>query len=92
MNNVGAQRWRFDPLPSLCTNSISTVSYTLAVLTLDEDLFPTDWNKPPKKGDGVWHIKIELIDPDGDKFNRVFQSIPTTRKLSEREKVMCHCA
>ncbi|GJX00634.1 hypothetical protein Tco_0184547 [Tanacetum coccineum] len=24
-----------------CTNSISTVSYTLTVLTLDEDLFPT---------------------------------------------------
>ncbi|GKD43282.1 hypothetical protein Tco_1267927 [Tanacetum coccineum] len=45
-----------------------------------------DWNKPPKEGDGAWHIRIELIDPDGEKFNRVFQSIPTTRKLSEKEK------
>ncbi|GKA68882.1 hypothetical protein Tco_0768799 [Tanacetum coccineum] len=44
-----------------------------------------DWNKPPKEGDGVWHINIELVDPDGDKFNRTFQSIPTTRKLSENE-------
>ncbi|GKC52237.1 hypothetical protein Tco_1074982 [Tanacetum coccineum] len=45
-----------------------------------------DWNKPPKEGDGAWHIRIELIDPDGEKFDRVFQSIPTTRKLSEKEK------
>nr|GEX97314.1 hypothetical protein [Tanacetum cinerariifolium] len=32
------------------------------------------------------HIRIKLIDPDGEKFNRVFRSIPTTRKLSEKEK------
>ncbi|GKC16823.1 hypothetical protein Tco_1013605 [Tanacetum coccineum] len=44
-----------------------------------------DWNKPPKEGDGAWHIKIELIDPDGERFDRKFQSIPTTRKLSEKE-------
>ncbi|GKA44930.1 hypothetical protein Tco_0737726 [Tanacetum coccineum] len=44
-----------------------------------------DRNKPPKEGDGVWHIKIELIDPDGEIFNKTFQSIPTTRKLSEKE-------
>nr|GEV43681.1 hypothetical protein [Tanacetum cinerariifolium] len=23
-----------------------------------------DWNMSPKEGDGMWHIKIELIDPD----------------------------
>ncbi|GJS23784.1 MAK10-like protein [Tanacetum coccineum] len=44
-----------------------------------------DWNKPSKEGDGVWHIKIELIDLDGEKFDRIFQSIPTTRKLFEKE-------
>ncbi|GJV05263.1 hypothetical protein Tco_1338832 [Tanacetum coccineum] len=44
-----------------------------------------DWNKPPKEGDGTWHIRIEMIDPDGDKFDRIFQSTPTTRKLSEKE-------
>ncbi|GJZ70939.1 MAK10-like protein [Tanacetum coccineum] len=44
-----------------------------------------DWNKPPKGGDGAWHIRIELINPDGEKFTRTFQSIPTTRKLSEKE-------
>ncbi|GJX94170.1 hypothetical protein Tco_0348756 [Tanacetum coccineum] len=44
-----------------------------------------DWNKPPKEEDGVRHIKIEMIDPDGEKFNKTFQSIPTTRKLSEKE-------
>ncbi|GKD92248.1 hypothetical protein Tco_1372085 [Tanacetum coccineum] len=43
-----------------------------------------DWNKPPKEGDGAWHIRIEMIDPDGEKFERVFQSIPTARKLSEK--------
>ncbi|GJZ35828.1 putative reverse transcriptase domain-containing protein, partial [Tanacetum coccineum] len=44
------------------------------------------WNKPPKEGDGAWHIIIELIDLDGEKFERVFQSIPRTWKLSEKEK------
>ncbi|GKA38537.1 hypothetical protein Tco_0731088 [Tanacetum coccineum] len=44
-----------------------------------------DWNKSPKEGDGAWHIKIELIDPDGENFNRTFQLIPTTKKLSKNE-------
>ncbi|GJV60739.1 hypothetical protein Tco_1466839 [Tanacetum coccineum] len=46
-----------------------------------------DWNKPPKEGDGAWHIRIELIDPDGEKFDRAFQSIPTTRKLFPKENL-----
>ncbi|GJS48049.1 hypothetical protein Tco_0598170 [Tanacetum coccineum] len=44
-----------------------------------------DWSRPRKEGDGAWHIRIELIDPDGENFNKTFQSIPTTRKLSEKE-------
>ncbi|GJS56533.1 DNA-directed DNA polymerase [Tanacetum coccineum] len=44
-----------------------------------------DWNKPPKEGDGAWHIKIELIDPKGERFDRTFQSIPKTRKLYEKD-------
>ncbi|GKD34468.1 hypothetical protein Tco_1249977, partial [Tanacetum coccineum] len=44
-----------------------------------------DWDKPPKEGDGAWHIRVELIDPDGEKFDRAFQSILTTRKLSLKE-------
>ncbi|GKD14398.1 MAK10-like protein [Tanacetum coccineum] len=39
-----------------------------------------DWNKPPKEGDGAWHIRIELINPGGEKLDRAFQSIQTTRK------------
>ncbi|GJR83705.1 hypothetical protein Tco_0154490 [Tanacetum coccineum] len=35
-------------LPLSSTNSISTVSYTLALLTLDEDLFPTIRNEGPR--------------------------------------------
>ncbi|GJR03318.1 MAK10-like protein [Tanacetum coccineum] len=31
-----------------------------------------DWNMPPKEGDGAWHIRIELIDPDGEKFKKTF--------------------
>ncbi|GJV87390.1 hypothetical protein Tco_1531328 [Tanacetum coccineum] len=52
-----------------------------------EDLIEnkTDWKMPPKERDGAWHIKMEMIDPDGEKFNRIFQSIPTTRKLSEKK-------
>ncbi|GJT86439.1 MAK10-like protein [Tanacetum coccineum] len=44
-----------------------------------------DWNRPPKEGDGACHIRIELIDPDGEKFKKAFQSIPTTSKLSKKE-------
>ncbi|GJV71202.1 MAK10-like protein [Tanacetum coccineum] len=44
-----------------------------------------DWNKPPKNGDGAWHVKIRIIDPDGEEFTKTLQSIPTTRRLSERE-------
>ncbi|GKA58893.1 hypothetical protein Tco_0758206 [Tanacetum coccineum] len=39
-------------------------------------------DKPPKNGDGAWHAKIRLIDPDGKEFTKTLQSIPTTRKLS----------
>ncbi|GJY25757.1 reverse transcriptase domain-containing protein [Tanacetum coccineum] len=42
-------------------------------------------NMPPKEGDDVWHIRIELIDPDEEKFDRAFQSIPTNRRLSLKE-------
>ncbi|GKB15690.1 hypothetical protein Tco_0849613 [Tanacetum coccineum] len=31
-----------------------------------------DWNKPPNEEDGAWHIRIELIDLDGEKFERIF--------------------
>ncbi|GKE43253.1 hypothetical protein Tco_1470537 [Tanacetum coccineum] len=52
-----------------------------------EDLIenPINWDKPPKDGDGAWHAKIRIIDPDGEEFTKTLQSIPTTRKLSERE-------
>ncbi|GJT92608.1 MAK10-like protein [Tanacetum coccineum] len=46
---------------------------------------PINWNKPPKNRDGAWHAKIRLIDHDGEEFTKTLQSIPTTRKLSERE-------
>ncbi|GKA06747.1 MAK10-like protein [Tanacetum coccineum] len=46
-----------------------------------------DWNKPPKRGDGAWHTKIRLIDPDGEEFTKTLQSIPTTRMLSEKENL-----
>ncbi|GJX70357.1 hypothetical protein Tco_0307528, partial [Tanacetum coccineum] len=42
-------------------------------------------DKPPKNEDGAWYAKIRLIDPDGEEFTKTLQSIPTTRKLSERE-------
>ncbi|GJX78401.1 MAK10-like protein [Tanacetum coccineum] len=42
-------------------------------------------DKPPKNGDGAWHAKIRLINPDGEEFTKTLQSIPTARKLSERE-------
>ncbi|GKA84207.1 MAK10-like protein [Tanacetum coccineum] len=52
-----------------------------------EDLInnPINWNKPRKNGHGAWHAKIRLIDPYEVEFTKILQSIPTTRKLSERE-------
>ncbi|GJR20927.1 MAK10-like protein [Tanacetum coccineum] len=52
-----------------------------------EDLIknPINWDKPPINEDGAWHAMIRLIDPDGEEFTKTLQSIPTTRKLSERE-------
>ncbi|GJZ97214.1 MAK10-like protein [Tanacetum coccineum] len=52
-----------------------------------EDLIENliNWNRPPKEGDGAWHIRIELIDPDREKFGRAFQSILTNRRLSLKE-------
>ncbi|GKE72803.1 hypothetical protein Tco_1534844 [Tanacetum coccineum] len=47
-----------------------------------------DWNMPPKEGDGACHIRIELIDPNGEKFKKAFQSIPTTREGSSYEVLM----
>ncbi|GJY40053.1 MAK10-like protein [Tanacetum coccineum] len=42
-------------------------------------------DKPSKNEDGAWHAKIRLIGPDEEEFTKTLQSIPTTRKLSERE-------
>ncbi|GKB91895.1 hypothetical protein Tco_0964167 [Tanacetum coccineum] len=44
------------------------------------------WKRLPKGGDDVWHIRMELIDPDGKKFKRVFRTMSITRKLSEKNK------
>nr|GEV73271.1 hypothetical protein [Tanacetum cinerariifolium] len=46
---------------------------------------PINWDKHLKNGDGAWHTKIRLIDSDEHEFTKTLQSIPTTRKLSERE-------
>ncbi|GJX65107.1 MAK10-like protein [Tanacetum coccineum] len=42
-------------------------------------------DKPPKDGDGAWHAKIRIIDPDGEEFTKTLQSIPIIRKLFKRE-------
>ncbi|GJW05391.1 hypothetical protein Tco_1564247 [Tanacetum coccineum] len=83
--------------PSLCKVAIlsgladGTKSYPVGIVrNVEESKDMIDkkieWNKPSKEGDCAWHIKIEMIDPDAEKFDIVFQSIPTTRKLSEKEK------
>ncbi|GJX30343.1 MAK10-like protein [Tanacetum coccineum] len=32
-----------------------------------------DWNKPPKDGDGAWHVKIRIINPDKEEFTKTLQ-------------------
>nr|GEW19239.1 hypothetical protein [Tanacetum cinerariifolium] len=39
---------------------------------------PINWNRPPKEGDCVWYIRIEVIDLDEEDFDRAFQSIQVT--------------
>nr|GEV87654.1 hypothetical protein [Tanacetum cinerariifolium] len=58
-----------------------------AKIAESEDLIDNliNWDKPPEDGDGAWHAKIRIINPDGKEFTKTLQSIPTTRKLSERE-------
>ena len=43
-----------------------------------------NWNKPPKEGDGSWHIKMALYDPDGEKFEKSYQTKSTDRKLKPK--------
>ncbi|GKB42774.1 MAK10-like protein [Tanacetum coccineum] len=44
-----------------------------------------NWDKPSKNGDGAWHANIRLINPDGEEFTKTLQSVPTSRKLFEKE-------
>nr|GEU91915.1 ribonuclease H-like domain-containing protein [Tanacetum cinerariifolium] len=69
-------------------NVLRSYTYNLKGIWESKDLIEKkiDWKKPLKEGDGAWHIRIEMIDLDGEKFNRLFQSILTTRKLSKKEK------
>ncbi|GJS58236.1 hypothetical protein Tco_0821366 [Tanacetum coccineum] len=46
-----------------------------------EDLIenPINWDKPPKDGDGAWHAKIWIIDPEGaERILKTLQSFPPT--------------
>ena len=43
-----------------------------------------NWKKPPMDGDGYWHVLINVVDPDGDKFTKELHTIDTTRKLSPK--------
>ncbi|GJW94300.1 putative ribonuclease H-like domain-containing protein [Tanacetum coccineum] len=40
---------------------------------------------PPRGGDGVLHTRMELIDLDGENFDRIYRTMPTTRKLFEKD-------
>ncbi|GJT89199.1 MAK10-like protein, partial [Tanacetum coccineum] len=51
----------------------------------DVEINPFNNDKPAKSGDGAWHAKIRIIDPDGEEFTKTFQTIPSSRKLSENK-------
>ena len=50
----------------------------------EEDNEKWDWEKPPKNGDGRWHIKLSVYDPDGENFEKAYKTIPANRKLKEK--------
>ncbi|GJS68067.1 hypothetical protein Tco_0682632 [Tanacetum coccineum] len=35
------------------------------------------------EGDGTWHFKCSIVDPEGNEYNNVFQTKTTERKLSK---------
>ena len=50
----------------------------------EEDQEKWNWKRPPKEGDGNWHLKLTLYDPDGEKFKKAYKTRPTNRKLKEK--------
>ena len=52
--------------------------------TCEDNDHKWDWHKPPKEGDGSWHIKMTLYDPDGEKFERIYRTERTNRKLKTK--------
>nr|GEY13289.1 hypothetical protein [Tanacetum cinerariifolium] len=64
-----AKRKSYELRPS--TNYIGAIPINLkGNRWKSEDLIAKkiDWKRPPKEGDGTWHIRIEMIDPDGENF------------------------
>ncbi|GJX45262.1 hypothetical protein Tco_0261938 [Tanacetum coccineum] len=49
-----------------------------------KEVLPDQLEQTTQNRDGAWHVKIRLVDPDGDEFTKTLQSVPTSRKLSER--------
>ena len=43
-----------------------------------------NWSKPPKEGNGSWHLKMTLYDPDGEKFKKSYRTKDTDRKLKPK--------
>ena len=52
--------------------------------TCEDDDHKWHWRKPPKEGDGSWHIKMTLYDPDGEKFEKIYRTERTDRKLKTK--------
>lgn len=48
------------------------------------DKYKWNWEKPPKEGDGSWHMKMILYDPDGEKFEKSYRTKRTDRKLKPK--------
>ncbi|GKC27080.1 hypothetical protein Tco_1034374 [Tanacetum coccineum] len=57
-----------------------------------EDLIKNliNWDKPPKEGDAAWYIRIELIDPDREKFKRPFNQFPSLGNCLQRKSKRDH--
>ncbi|GJS60840.1 hypothetical protein Tco_0655624 [Tanacetum coccineum] len=82
--------WRESYGPRLSTDSIGTIPINLKGNMWElEDLIENsiNWDKPLKEGDGAWHIRIELIDPDVKNQTRpsINFAHPVSRKLSAKE-------
>lgn len=43
-----------------------------------------NWDRPPSDGNGEWHIRMTIYDPNGEKLENTYRTKRTKRKLKDK--------